>query len=91
MRGIRTKQLDYENWTGISRDHLRERLLMLDIEKELLDSAVISATGPQHLRRIASVVAPWTSSETYEEESMEDIIEDLEELYASLPSREENK
>jgi len=77
-RANRLNQLDYSHWNGSLRDHLRERLVINDLEREMTVAALtrtMEAKSKEELElaeKSNKIELPWMFGEE------QDIIEDLD-------------
>lgn len=77
VRGVRRGWLSYLDWEGSNRDILRERLLLDDIEAEMLD-----ALSPFYLKASAALhqVLPW-SGDPMDADSLDGMQMDFDKMY----------
>jgi hypothetical protein len=77
-RANRLNQLDYSHWNGSLKEHLRERLIINDLEREMTVAAlnrVLEARSKEDMEvveRCNSIELPWMFG------NEQDIIEDLD-------------
>jgi hypothetical protein len=61
VRAFRKGIIDYGKWTGTRLDHHRERLLLEDLETEMLEA--VAAAPPDRRQAMVSVGLPWYSED----------------------------
>lgn len=85
VRSVRQGILSYHGWTGSVRDHIRERLVLEDVESEWMEEMIALPDDRRH--RVMSVRMPWVIVDRPEEATEDDLAE-LETIYNKITSDE---